>query len=407
MAKKQNKRGQNEGSIRERFKKTKDGAKVSIGWEARYTAGVDADGKQKQKSVYGKTRPEVAKALTKILNDINSGTYVKPSKLTIGSWLDTWLKDYKKQSVRIKTYSSYQDVVRLHLKSSSIGNLNLKDLQTHHVQHLLSSIIDKGLSPRMAKYVHIILSMAMKQALMSNLIVRNVCDGVTIPKQKKKEIRVLTVKEQEVFTEAVKGHRLEAAFILDLFTGLRLGELLALKWSDINLKEGILKVSRNVQRVRVEDAETKTQIVYGEPKTESGRRSIPLLDEVVAILKTHKARQAAEKLKAGELYYKENEEDREEDRFVFCTELGKQIETRNFQRIFYLLVEKANLKDVNFHACRHTFATRGLENGIEPKVMSELLGHSSITITLDLYSHVLPEKKRDSINKLKGLFKAK
>lgn len=405
-----NKRGQGEGSIRERFKKTKDGKKVSIGWEARYTVGKKADGTPNRKSIYGKTSVEVKKALRKVLTEIDTGVYIEPSKLPVSDWLDTWLMDYKKQSVKIKTFTSYQDTVRLHIKPE-IGPVNLKDLQAPQVQHLISGIKDKGLSPRMAKYVYTILTMALKQAIKSNLLIKNVCDAVTLPKQTKGEIRVLTVKEQDTFTEAVRGHRLEAAFILDLFTGLRIGELLALKWSDIDLKEGVLKVRRNVQRVRIDDAETKTQLVYGEPKTESGKRSIPLLDEVVEILKEHKKRQLAEEVRAGPLYDGKKADDDsskkrdKDDRLVFCTELGKQLEIRNFQRTFYELVEKANLKKVNFHALRHTFATRGLENGIEPKVMQELLGHASIIMTLDIYSHVMPEKKKESMNKLKVLFK--
>jgi integrase len=373
VAKKKGSRGQNEGNIRQR----KDGT-----WEARYTFN------GKQKSVYGKTRPEVSAKLTKALNEINTGTFTEPSKLTVSSWLDIWLKDYVKQSVKIKTYTSYEDTVRIHIKPV-IGNKNLKDLSSVDALHLITGITEKGLSPRMAKYVKTILSMALKQAVKSNILVKNVCEAVTLPKQKKKEIRVLTLQEQSDFIEAIKGHRLEAAFILDLFTGLRVGELVALKWSDIDLKEGILKVRENVQRIRVEGASSKTQLIYGEPKTEKGKRSIPLLEEVVQILKEHKKRQLEEEVKAGPLYEGKDKE----ERLIFCTELGKQLEIRNLQRTFYLLIEKAGLKNVNFHALRHTFATRGLENGITPKEMQELLGHSSITVTLDLYTQYYLNKK--------------
>lgn len=384
-------RGQNEGTIRQR----KDGT-----WEARYTIGVDANGKQLRKSIYAKTRPEVAKKLTKALNDINLGIYVEPSKLTVASWLDTWLEEYKKPSVKPKTYESYEILVRKHIKPN-VGSILLRDLRAEQVQKLYNDKA-KEYSPRQTEVIHVALHSALEQAIKNDLIIKNVTNATTRPKKVKKEPRVLTPEEQQILIKAIKGDRLEAAFILALFTGLRRGEILGSKWQDINFKDKTLRVSRTLCRIKNYDTdaetEAKTKLVFGPVKTAKGNRGIPLLDGVTAALKAHKKRQAVEKLRLGE-GYKDND-------LVFCTEFGEPLDPRRLKESLDAIVEKAELKKVNIHALRHTFATRGLENGIELKVMQELLGHSTIAMTADIYSHVLPEKKREAINKLKNVFEA-
>lgn len=389
--KKKRTRGQNEGSIRQR----KDGI-----WEARYTIGRDSQGKQLRKSIYGKSRSEVAKKLTKALNDLNSGVYVEPSKITVASWLDTWLEEYKKPTVKPKTYESYEVLVRKHIKPS-IGSILLKDLRAEQVQKLYNEKA-KEYSPRQAEVIHVVLHSALEQAIKNDLIIKNVTNATTRPKKAKKEPRVLTPEEQESLIKAMKGDRLEAAFILALFTGLRRGEILGLKWKDINFKDKTLRVMRTLCRVKDYDtsdvAKSKTKLEFNTPKTDKSKRIVPLLDGVIAALKAHKKKQAAEKLRLGEGY-------RDQD-LVFCNEFGDPLDPRRLKESLDAIVEKAGLKKVNIHALRHTFATRGLENGIELKVMQELLGHSTITMTADIYSHVLPEKKREAINKLQKVFDA-
>ncbi|MCX7843361.1 MAG: site-specific integrase [Clostridia bacterium] len=386
MAKKKGARGQNEGNIRQR----KDGT-----WEARYTAN------GKQKSVYAKTRPEVSAKLTKILNDINTGIFIEPTKTTVSSWLDTWFETYKKPTVKAKTLECYYNIIEKHIKPA-IGKYTLKDLRPEKVQKMYNDIAAK-LSPRMAELTHITLRAALEQAVTNDLIVKNVTQKTKLPATTEKERRVLTTDEQKKFMEALKGNRLEAAFILDLFSGLRVGELAALRWKNIDLENKIMNVSQTLYRVKNfdKDAQTKTRLEFGTTKSHKGKRDIPLMDEVVAVLKAHKARQAAERLKVGELYHKEDEEG---NRLVFCTQIGTPLEPRKISDEFYKIIEKAEIPKANMHSLRHTFATRGLENGIELKVMQELLGHSTITLTGDVYSHVLQDKKREAIGKLKSVF---
>ncbi len=237
-------------------------------------------------------------------------------------------------------------------------------------------------------------------AYKNGIVQVNPCKAVVLPKQQKKEIRILTLDEQEKLMMSIKGHRYELAFILDLYTGLRLSELLALKWENIDFDEGVIKVSGNIQRIRnYAEGENKTSLIYQTTtKTKAGKRTIPLLDELIELINSHKEKQDVEKDKAEGIYKDEG--------YMFCNEIGQCIEPRRMTAYFNKVIEKAGLGSIGitFHALRHTFATRGLENGINPKVMQEILGHTSITMTLDLYSHVLPDIKKDAINKLKDIF---
>lgn len=418
-------RGQNEGTIRQR----KDGT-----WEARYTIGVDANGKQIRKSIYGKTRPEVSKKLIKALNDLNAGVYIEPSKLTVASWLDTWLEEYKKTAIKPKTYDSYKQLIELYIKPA-IGHIPLKDLRPDHVQTMLNEIKSriphkaqleikkfekllangkdksnqkklndqieslkaKRISSRTVKYVNIVLHGALEQALKNDLVIRNITKSVTLPKKEEVNRRVLTIEEQKKLIEALEGERLGIALKVLLCTGLRVGELLALYWNDIDLKNELLKVNHTLSIIRDYNSnESNYKFVLGTPKTEKSKREIPLLDNVVDLLRTQKIAQAEEKLKAGELYNDIN--------LVFCNEMGQPVHYKTISKVLYRAAKKAGISHVNLHALRHTFATRGLEKGIELKVMQELLGHSTITMTADIYSHVLPEKKREAIKKLEGVF---
>lgn len=340
---------------------------------------------------------EIKNSLTQS-NSINSNS-------TLSEWLDTWLFEYIKPSIRPTTFNSYEYIARIHIKPY-LGLIKLADLKTEHVQRLYNEKIQDGrydglggLSSRTIKYIHFILNSALTQAVKVGILEKNVSDAAMLPRMKQKEIRVLTLDEQNRFLLAVAGERLAAAFILDLSTGLREGELLALRWQDINFEEYYLRVNRTLVRTKIFDNNGKSisKLLFQEPKTKAGKRIVPFPDNISNVLSEHRHRQITEKIKAGDQY--------EDNDLVFCTELGKPIEPRNFTRIFYRIAKKAGLEGVNFHALRHTYATRLLELNEHPKVVQELLGHSSISITLDTYSHVIPEIKKSAANKLNKLFK--
>ncbi|MBP2657175.1 MAG: Phage integrase [Firmicutes bacterium] len=382
MAKKVTKRGNGEGTISRR----KDGR-----WEGRLTIDFDhQNGKSIRRTFYGKTRKEVQEKMEKVKAQIVTGTYVSDRKITIGEWLDTWLITYSKPNVRIATWESYETMVRVHIKPS-IGNIPLQDLRPEHLQKLYNNKLKSGrikgggLSPKTVGYIHTVLHMALKQATREQLVIRNVAELVNKPKQKKHEITPLTLDELKGFLNAVVEHRFFVPFLLECHTGLRRGELLGLRWQDIDFKQNTLTVKQALIR-------TRQGLLMSEPKTQKSRRTIPLSDEVMATLKSHKAKQSQVKLLAGKAY--ENAD------LVFCNELGHPIDPRNFTKQFARILTNANLPVVRFHDMRHSHATMLLMLNEHPKVVQERLGHSTIAMTLDTYSHILPGMQKQATEKI-------
>lgn len=389
------KRGNHEGSIYQR----KDGK-----WCAQITTGRKENGTPKREYIYGKTRSEVSNKLNKALFNISQGTFVESNRITLESWLDTWLFEYKKSNIRPTTFENYEYLTRVHIKPN-IGYLLLKDLRTEHIQKFYNNLLSNGkvdgsggLSAKTINRIHVVIHSALRQAVKNNLIVTNISETTTLPKQVKKEIHFLAVWEQRKFYNLVQAERLKAAFILELGTGIREGELLALTWKNVNFEEGTIKITRTLKRVKVFDdnSPTKTKLIFLEPKSDSGKRTIPLPLNVLNEMKEHQIRQNDEKDKNKALY--------EDNDLVFCTEIGRVIEPRNFLRTFYRLLNKSGLDHFNFHALRHTYATRLLEANEHPKVVQEILGHSDITLTLNTYSHVLPVIKKAAAAKINHLF---
>ncbi|KYH31125.1 site-specific integrase [Neomoorella mulderi] len=383
-------RGNGEGTISKR----KDGR-----WEGKVTIEYDpVNGKTKRLTFYGRTRQEVAEKITKALAEIQHGTFVKPTGETLGEWLDIWFANYVKPRVRPTTRDNYEATIRKHIKPY-IGDQKLGQLLPSHLQALYNRKLAEGLSGRTVRLIHTVLHAALKQAVKEGLAVRNVAEATSPPRWEKKEMRVLSPEEQNRLLEALESHRLYAAFLLDMATGLRRGELLGLKWEDIDLKQGLIHVKRTLVRVKAENGPVKTALVFQEPKTAHGRRTIPIPESILPELKAHKKRQAQEKLIMGQNY--------QDNGLVFCGIDGRPLDPSSFGDHFAKLAKKAGIEEASMHTLRHTFATRLLELNEHPKIVQELLGHSTITMTLDTYSHVSPELKKQAAAKLDGLFKPK
>jgi integrase len=290
-------------------------------------------------------------------------------------------------------------MVRHHLKPT-LGHIALKDLRPDQVQRVYNDKRETGLSARTIRYLHTILHSALKQAMKNQLVVRNVSEATTLPGGKTRKMRPLNLEQMRQFLAAVRDDRLFAAFFLELGTGLRRGEILGVRWQDLDLEASVLHVRQTLVRVRNHDAaagDRKTRLIFQEPKTTQSRRTIPIPDDIVEALRHHRARQAEERLLMGEAY--------SDHGLVFCQATGQPIDPRNFTRHFERLLKQAGLPHIRFHDGRHTFATVMLELGEAPKVVQTMLGHTKIATTLDIYSHMSLDMERKAAAKLNAVMR--
>lgn len=356
--------------------KRKDGRYV-----ARYTVHTPTG--PKRKVIYGKRYGEVEKKLVEARGDAARGIVYDDENLTVGNYLDRWLSDAVRGSVRESTYFRDECLVRVHVKPA-LGRVKLKNLNAMHLQRLYRDRLDrgisedKGLSGSTVQKIHHVLHKALSQAVRWDLIPRNPADGVKAPTPSTKEMRPLSADEARWLLEAASGDRLEALYVLAVHTGMRRGELLGLKWDDIDLDASTLRVRRT--QTRTDNGKT---LALGEPKTKQSRRSIRLTPRAVEALRRHRVRQAEEKLLAGGVY--------EDHGYVFAGEIGNLINPSNLrQRSFIPLLERSGLPQITFHDLRHTCASLLFQRNVHPKLVQELLGHARVAITLDTYSHMLP-----------------
>ncbi|MCL2718786.1 MAG: site-specific integrase [Lachnospiraceae bacterium] len=372
-------------------------------WEGRYSYIDDDTGKRKTKSVYAPTKNEVKRKLKELINYIDNAPddseYIKQNDVTFGGWLDTWMKDYKKNSVRPATYTTYHYCIETHIRPE-LGDIKLQRLRPDHIQKLLNDMTrgNKKKAP-LASWtvlkVKNIISGALEQAIRNQIIPYNPARATIPPKLEQKEIRILTDEEQKQFLEATVGHRYEALFKLALATGMRRGELLALTWDCIDWKSNSIAVKGSVSRVKDPDT-GESELHYSEPKTKSSRRQVPILPSIVPVLRAHMERQEAEKAKAGSVW--------NERTLLFCTNIGTAIEPNKVFSVLNKITESADLPRITFHALRYTFATRMLEAEVPAKVVQDVLGHADVTLTLNTYSHVIGTTAHEQMSKINDLF---
>jgi len=295
--------------------------------------------------------------------------------LTVGEYLTQWLDDSVKGTVRMSTYEVHRHMIQPHI-NPALGRLRLKDLTPVHVRSFYREKLESGLSSATVRKMHSILRKALKQAVLDGLIPRNVCEAVKPPKVEHKEISPLDREQVKALLEAASGDRLEALYVLAVHTGMREGELLGLRWEDADLGRGVLRLRRALVR-------EGGRAVLGDLKTPKSRRSVRLTRAAGDALRSHLERQLEEMERMGSLY--------QPGGLVFATESGTLTNPSNLRiRSFKPLLKRAGLPDICFHDLRHTCATLLLSQGTHPKLVQELLGHATIAMTLDTYSHFLP-----------------
>ena len=366
-------RGRGEGSVYERS----DGR-----WAGSLTFGYNEQGRRRRRVVYGATKQVVLDQLARLRGEALAGTLTDSQRLTVGTFLQRWLEDAAKPSVRRSTYHRYSDIVRRRIVPH-IGGIPLSRLSPLHVQGMLSALEREGVSARGRQMVYDELHHALAQAVRWNMVPRNVCDAVTRPRAPRPTMQVLSPEEVKALLEAAREDRFQALYVLAVATGLREGELLGLQWDDIDLSGAILRVRRALH-------DLDGHLTLDEPKTAKSKRPVNLPEVAVTALRDHRQRMLAEGHPHG---------------FVFCDTEGGPVRRPNLlRRSFLPLLKRAGLPRIRFHDLRHTAATLLLLQGVHPKVVQERLGHSQISITLDTYSHVLPSMGREAAERLNAFF---
>ncbi|MFC1924917.1 tyrosine-type recombinase/integrase [Chloroflexota bacterium] len=337
--------------------------------------------KQQWISVKG-TKKDAEKRLSEMLHQLDNGTFIKPGKTTLAEYLERWLNDYVCLNLSPRTAEGYEHVIRRHL-IPALGNITLTQLKAEQLQRYYSEKLAGGrcdgkgaLSPRTVRHHHVLLHNALGLAVKWRLLSRNVADAVSPPHVVRSEMHTMNEDDLHTFLEAAKKTPYYALFYLALFTGMRRSELLALRWCDIDLILCQAHITRSLHYLR--NGET----IIRAPKTAKGRRMVALSPSVILLLNEHRGKQALDRAMLGTTL-------KDED-LVFSDLVGKPLLPNSVTHAWIKLVRKNGLKGIRLHDARHTHASLMLKQGVHPKIVQERLGHSSIQITLDTYSHVTP-----------------
>jgi integrase len=330
------------------------------------------DGRKKFFS--GRTREDVKERLAEAQRQAHAGRLVMGRDQTVAQYLEHWLAEAVRHSVRPKTYENYDLCVRRLLPH--LGRVRLRALAPEHIQHALGELLDRGLAARTVRQVHMVLRCSLKQAVLWRLIASNPSDAVKAPRAERKEMRTLTEEEVRRLLRVTSGTRHHSLWVFLVTSGVRLGEALALGWADIDFVEGCASIRRALQRQR------GMGLAFVEPKSSRGRRTVPLPQETLAVLAAHRHDLDQERHRAGDQW--------QENDLVFPSPVGRPRDMAYLSFTFHRGLKRAGLPRLRIHDLRHTAATHLLNKHVHPKVVQDLLGHSTIAVTLDTYSHVMP-----------------
>ena len=374
-------RANGEGNLRKR----KDGR-----WEGRYTAGRDPEtGRAIYKNVLGKTQAEAKAKLKQAIEKAKGLDAAKVGRSTVGQWMEVWFEHYAKVKVRPSSHQTYRGYIDNHIKPN-IGKIPLEKLTSLDLQKVYKKLLEKGsvdrleskhqskgLSAKTVRNIHQIISSAMKLAQEQKLISTNPADGCALPRLEHRELQPLPVEQLQSFLREARDSGVVELYYLELATGLRRGELLGLKWEDIDLERGDLRVRRQIARINGE-------VVEAPLKTKNAYRTLPLAEDTIGVLE-------AQRKKTGS------------SQWVFPSTTGGPISPDSVLHMLHRVLKRAGLPRVRFHDLRHTFATLALQNGVDVKTVSGMLGHFSAGFTLDTYAHVTTASQRQAAKTMGGI----
>ncbi len=382
MARKATRGAQGNGTIRKR----KDGR-----WEARYTIGFNPEtGKQIQRSVYGKTQKEVSQKLRQIISEIDEGIFIEPSHMTVGEWMDKWVDEYT-NNIKELSLTTYKCQIRVHIKPK-LGTIKLSALKTSDIQSMYNSLTrgKKPLTAKTIKNIHGVLHKGLSQAVRIGHIRFNPADNVSLPKVQKPELKPLTDGRIVNFLGAIKGHCYELLYTIDLFTGMRKGEILGLTWDCVNLDTGIIIINKQLIQEKKKGGKYKLA-----PTKNSKGRTVCIPPSVIELFRQQKARQKEWKKNAGSAW-------NNSDNLVFTNELGAHLSHTTVSHSFKKVMRSIGMESTRFHDLRHSYAVAAIESGIDMKTVQENLGHHAASFTMDVYGHVSERMRLDGANRMEN-----
>lgn len=384
-----NKRANGEGSL----------GKYKDGWRSRIMIGYNEDGKPIRKEFYGKTQKEVKEKLEQFKKQYLMDHIQVDDKTTVEEWFYTYIFEYKQNKIKPSSFERYEGIYRNYILGSSLGKTKLCKLNVTTIQKYYNYLLNNNTPGATIKSINQHLKPCLGEAEKQDYINKNYAKLVELPKIKKEDtLEILTINQQKQFLQAIKGHKLEVLFLIALGTGLRLGEILGLKWEDIDFNNSTLSVKRSLKRVSFinKDLTKEYKVIEQEPKTSNSYRTVPIPKDILIKLKEHKKTQNKEILKYGNLYNNNS--------YIFCNKLGYPLDSKQPTRNLQSILKKLDIEPIKFHGLRKTYATRLFEANVQPKTVQSLMGHSDISITMNIYTQVMEDVKNEAVDKINNLF---
>ncbi|MGG4492441.1 tyrosine-type recombinase/integrase [Brevibacillus reuszeri] len=361
-------------------------------WSFTVDIGRKTDGSRNQKTKSGfRTKREAEQACAELITQLTKGDYLEPSKKTVQEAMEAWLNTILQSTLRISTYDNYSKAILKRI-IPALGKLKLKDVQPDHIQSFYLDLVKEGLSSEYIRYLHSILKSFFKYQVRLQNITKNAVDLAIPPRIGRKEQKTWSIKEAVRFLDVAKedNQSYYIVYLLALYTGLRRGEILSLRWKDCDLNQGKISVCQTLYY-------SNQQFHFLEPKTSRSNRLVSIPDTVVEILKSYRLEQEKYKREVGSAY--------EDYELIASNELGRPINPRSLTGHFRRTIKKANVPKIRFHDTRHTRATILLKIGEHVKIVSERLGHSNAATTMNVYSHVTSDMQKEAANKFETALK--